>query len=117
MNMTDRHQVEIVSMDMWKPYRRAVDCRVVAVEDEAMWPDYRIGDRVLVDTTVRQASPSGVYVIWDGVSWTLRHLELLPGAKPETVMMKARNPECMSREARLKGLEIMGRVIGMWRRV
>lgn len=32
-------------------------------------------------------------------------------------MMKARNPECMSREARLKGLEIMGRVIGMWRRV
>ena len=24
MNMTDRHNVEIVSMDMWKPYRRAV---------------------------------------------------------------------------------------------
>ena len=24
MSMTERHQVEIVSMDMWKPYRRAV---------------------------------------------------------------------------------------------
>ncbi|TDX22208.1 transposase [Modicisalibacter xianhensis] len=24
MSMTDRHKVEIVSMDMWKPYRRAI---------------------------------------------------------------------------------------------
>lgn len=93
------------------------DCRVVAVEDDAMWPDYRIGDRVLVDTTIRHGSPSGVYVLWDGVCWTLRHLELLPGVKPETVMIKARNPECMSREARIRGLKVMGRVIGMWRRV
>lgn len=93
------------------------DCRVVAVEDEAMWPDYRVGDRVLVDTTIRHGSPSGVYVVWDGVCWTLRHLELLPGVKPETAMVRARNPEWMSRETRVKGLKVMGRVIGMWRRV
>lgn len=97
--------------------RPADDCRVLAVEDDAMWPDYRVGDRVLVDCTVRGASPAGVYPIWDGVSWTLRHLELLPGETPETVSVRARNPEYMNREARLAGIEVMGRVIGMWRRV
>lgn len=75
------------------------ECRVVAVEDEAMWPDYRVGDRVVVDTTLDKASPAGTYVIWDGVSWTLRHLELLPGIKPATVSVTARNPEWTAEKA------------------
>jgi len=91
--------------------------RIVALEDDAMWPDYKVGDRVMVDTSLRSGSPAGVYLFFDGVSWTPRHLEVLPEVSPPTVMIKARNPEYMSREARLDALKIMGRVVGMWRRV
>lgn len=91
--------------------------RVVAIEDDAMWPDYRTGDRALVDTSLQEASPSGVYMLFDGVQWVPRHLELLPGIEPPTVMIRARSPDHMSREARLSDLRVMGRVVGMWRRV
>ena len=93
------------------------NCRVVAIEDDAMFSDLRAGDRVVVDLTRTYPSPSGVFLLDDGVTWTPRHLELMHGSEPPTVMITARNPDYRNREALLSGLKIVGRVMGMWRRI
>lgn len=92
-------------------------CRVIAIEDDAMFAELRAGDRVVIDVTRTEPSPSGVFLLDDGVTCTPRHLELLPGVEPPTVMVSARNPDYRSREAPLESLRIVGRVIGMWRRI
>lgn len=93
------------------------DCQIVPIEDDAMFNELRTGDRVVVDMRRTAPSPSGVFLLDDGVSWTPRHLELLPGVEPPTVMISARNPDYRNREAPLDSLKIVGRVIGMWRRL
>lgn len=93
------------------------NCRVVAIEDDAMFNDLRVGDRVVVDLSRTYPSPSGVFLLDDGVSWTPRHLEIMHGSEPPTVMITARNPDYRNREALLSGLKIVGRVMGMWRRI
>lgn len=92
-------------------------CCVVPVEDDAMFAELRIGDRVVVDTSRKEPSPAGIFLIDDGVAWTARHLEVLPGVEPPTVMITSRNHDYRSREARIEALKIVGRVIGMWRRL
>lgn len=93
------------------------DCLVVAIEDDAMFSDLRIGDRVVVDTTRTVPSPAGTFMISDGISWTPRRLELIPESTPQTVMVTARNPDYRSTEALLSAITIVGRVVGMWRRM
>lgn len=92
-------------------------CRVVAIEDDAMYGELRTGDRVVVDLTRTEPSPPGIFLIDDGVCWTPRHLELLPETEPRVVMVRARHPDYRSREVPLAALKIAGRVMGMWRRV
>lgn len=93
------------------------ECRVVAIEDDAMFGELRTGDRVVVDLSRTGPSPAGIFLVDDGVTWTPRHLELLPGVEPPTVMITARNPDYRNREAPVDGLKIIGRVMGMWRRL
>ncbi len=92
-------------------------CRVMAVEDDGMWPDIKIGDRVLVDTTLKTGSPAGVYMVHDGYAWTPRRVELMFGSSPKVAVIRPKNPEFMPHEMPVDSLEILGRVIGMWRRV
>lgn len=92
-------------------------CKIVAIEDDAMFSELRVGDRVVVDLRHKTPSPGGIFLLDDGVSWTPRHLELLPGIDPPTVMITARNPDYRNREAPLDGLKIVGRIMGMWRRL
>jgi len=93
------------------------DCRVMAVEDEGMWPDLKIGDRVLVDTTMTTGSPAGIYMVHDGHSWTPRRFELLVGSAPRSAVLRPKNPEFMNHEVQVDSVRILGRVIGMWRRI
>ena len=93
------------------------NCRVVAIEDDSMYSDLRTGDRVIVDLSRSHPTPSGVFLLDDGLAWTPRHLELMHGSEPPTVMITARNPDYRSRETLLSGLKIVGRVMGMWRRL
>lgn len=92
-------------------------CIVVSVEDDGMFSELRTGDRVVVDMSRTSPSPAGVFMLDDGHCWTPRHIELLPGLEPPTVMITARNPDYRSREAPLASLKIVGRVMGMWRRI
>lgn len=94
-----------------------LQCLVVSIEDDAMFSDLRIGDRVIVDLTRTMPSPAGTFIINDGISWTARRLELVPDSCPPSVMMSARNPDYRSSEMLLSSINIVGRVMGMWRRM
>lgn len=93
------------------------DCLIVAVEDDAMFSDLRIGDRVIVDTSRTSPSPVGTFMISDGISWTARRLELVADSSPPAVMISARNPDYRTTEVHLSSIKIVGRVMGMWRRM
>lgn len=93
------------------------DCRVVAIEDDAMFNELRAGDRVVIDLSRTDPSPAGIFLLDDGISWTPRRLELLPGIEPATVAISARNPDFRNTESPLADLKIVGRVVGMWRRL
>ena len=104
----------------WFKFQYGADpnsCRVVPIEDDAMFGELRTGDRVVVDISRTEPSPAGIFLVDDGVTWTPRHLELLPGVDPPTVMITARNPDYRNREAPIDALKIVGRVMGMWRRL
>ena len=87
---------------------------VFRVQGDSMKPEYLPCDRVLVDKTSKSASPSGVYVIWDGLGFTLRRLDIVIGSSPLRVRIAPSNPSYATYEQLLADLHIGGRVIGRW---
>lgn len=92
-------------------------CLIISIEDDAMFSDLRIGDRVVIDTSRTTPSPAGTFIIDDGMSWTARRIEVVAESAPPSVMISARNPDYRTTEAHLSAIKIVGRVMGMWRRM
>jgi DNA-binding XRE family transcriptional regulator len=89
--------------------------RIVRVAGDSMEPEYAAGERVIVDTSHRTPSPSGVYVLWDGFGLIIKRLDLVPGFKePRMVRIMAINPDYAAFDVPLHEIRIAGRVIGKW---
>ena len=87
---------------------------VIRVAGDSMEPEYRAGERLLVDLSHRQPTPPGVYVLWDGLGVVLKHVELLLGSEPPTVRLKSVNPIYETYERLASEVVINGRVVGRW---
>lgn len=46
-------------------------------ESDSMAPTYEYGDRLIVDTNAKRASPPGAFLIWDGIGPTLAHITVI----------------------------------------
>jgi DNA-binding XRE family transcriptional regulator len=89
--------------------------RIVRVAGDSMEPEYVAGERVIVDTSHRTPSPSGVYVLWDGFGLIIKRLDLVPGfRKPRMVRVMAINPDYAAFDVPLDEIRIAGRVVGKW---
>jgi phage repressor protein C with HTH and peptisase S24 domain len=88
--------------------------KIIRIVGDSMEPDYRAGERVMVDTADRLPSPSGVFAVWDGFSEIVKRLELVPYSDPPLVKVMSVNPAYAPRELRLDEMVIHGRVIGKW---
>lgn len=55
--------------------------------------------------------------VLEATGWSPSRLELLVGSSPRAAMLRPKNPEFMAHEVPVESLEILGRVIGMWRRI
>jgi transcriptional regulator with XRE-family HTH domain len=49
---------------------------IFRVESDAMAPAWEYGDRVIVDTNAKRPSPSGTFLIWDGIGPALASLSV-----------------------------------------
>lgn len=91
---------------------RAERIRVITVYGTSMVPDFSPGDRVMVDTEDRMPSPSGAFVIWDGVGNIIKLVEVVPYSDPPRVQLISRDPALPVREFPLEQVVIQGRVFG-----
>lgn len=85
--------------------------RIFAIQDQAMMPDYRPGEQVLVDLSDVKPSPPGVFVLSDGVGHIVRQCEIVPNEKPLSVRVRALNSSYESYRLRMEQAGIIGRVI------
>lgn len=79
-----------------------------------MEPDYRPGERVLVDRSRRKPSPPGVFVVWDGMGLVLKRVELVPGSGAKRIRLSSINDGYMPYEIDVDDHTIIARVIGKW---
>lgn len=56
--------------------------KIVTIETEAFLPRITPGDKLLIDTSVNKIGAESYYMIWNGVTATLAHIMIVPGAKP-----------------------------------
>jgi len=85
--------------------------KLFAVEGNAMDPDFASGEQVLVDTSDTKPSPSGFFVLSDGMGHIIRQCEYIPHSTPALIKISARNSQYESYEIELKKTELIGRVI------
>ena len=88
--------------------------RIIRVLGDSMLPDYRPGQRVLVNTDDRLPSPPGVFVVWDGFGLVIKRLEIIPYSDPPTVRLISANPSYGTYERPLADVMVNGRVMGSW---
>lgn len=87
---------------------------LVRVEGTSMEPEYRPGDRVLVDTTRTSPTPAGTFIIWDGMGLAIKNVEFIPRSDPPRIRVMSTNPEFGTYELPLEDGVIVARVVGKW---
>ena len=87
---------------------------VVRVQGNSMEPDFRAGDRVVVDTNHRTVSPDGVYVFWNGMGIAIKQLQFIPQSEPPQVRIISVNSTYPTDTLPLANLKICGRIVGRW---
>ncbi len=88
--------------------------RIIRVHGDSMVPDFRPGERVLVNTDDRLPSPPGVFIVWDGFGLVIKRLEVIPYSEPATVRLISANADYAVYERPLEDVTVNGRVIGRW---
>lgn len=88
--------------------------RIIRVHGDSMVPDFRPGERVLVNTDDRLPSPPGVFIVWDGFGLVIKRLEVIPYSEPATVRLISANADYAVYERPLADVTVNGRVIGRW---
>ena len=60
---------------------RAEDLLVIEVRGTSMEPDFKQGDQIVVDKRDRDVRQGGPFAVFDGDTYILKNVELLPGGK------------------------------------
>ncbi len=93
---------------------------ITIIGDSMEKPDgggLRPGDKVLVDTGQKLPSPPGIFATWDGLAVVVKRLEYLDDHDPPMIRLISDNPAHRTYERHVEEVNIVGRVIGLWRRV
>lgn len=88
--------------------------KILTVYGDSMEPEFRPGQRVMVDTSDQMPSPPGVFVAWDGLATVIKRVEFVPHSDPPRVRFSSDNPRYQPYERTLEEAHIRGRVIGRW---
>ncbi|MGH7746171.1 MAG: S24 family peptidase, partial [Candidatus Dormibacteria bacterium] len=90
---------------------------ILPVKGDSMEPTLRPGQRVMVDTSDQRPSPSGLFVVWDGLGSVVKRIQYVPHSDPPRVRIISDNPAGGDPYERLlEEAYIQGRVVGSWER-
>lgn len=89
--------------------------RIVTVIGDAMAPTFRTGQKLMVDLSDTRPTPSGVFLIWDGLADDIRNVAYIPHSDPPRVRIFPENTKKYHEYERdLPDAHIRGRVLGLW---
>lgn len=89
------------------------DLALVEVRGDSMEPTLSSGDRVMIDTTDRNVSQPGIFVLWDGDGTVIKRLERVYDSEENTIALISDNKRHSRYEipAHSDRIKIVGRVI------
>lgn len=90
--------------------------RIITVEGDSMEPDYRPGEKIVIDTSLRNFTHDGVYVLDFGFGLVVKHLQLVLDSDPKKLLVVSANPIYCPQEITLERAEIKGKVAAKWQR-
>ena len=93
------------------------ELHLITVEGDSMEPVLAPGDKVMVDTGRQVPSPPGIFVLYDGFGTVVKRLEHIPNSDPPTIHIKSANPAYERYDRTADEINVVGRVIGVWRRL
>lgn len=87
------------------------DLRMIFVRGDSMEPTLCAGDMILIDTTKRMPSPSGIFVLFDGMGLVAKRLEMTHNPATPSIRILSDNPQYSSYTRPASELHIIGRVV------
>ena len=94
-----------------KTSANAKQIRTFKVEEDAMSPDFKAGEYVLVDVSSIKPSPPGVFLVSDGMGEIIRQCEYIPQSTPSSVKLTAKKKGYDPVILELKDSTVIGRII------
>lgn len=94
-----------------KTSANAKQIRTFKVEEDAMSPDFKAGEYVLVDVSSIKPSPPGVFLVSDGMGEIIRQCEYIPQSTPSSVKLTAKKKGYDPVVLELKDSTVIGRII------
>ncbi len=85
--------------------------QIFYVGETTMQPDFLHGEHVLIDTSDTHPDPAGVFVLYDGCTFLLRHCAALTGEKTQKIRLTATHKMFTPQTLSSNDIDIMGRVI------
>ncbi len=85
--------------------------KIFQVRENAMEPDFKQGEYVLVDLSDKKPSPPGVFLVSDGFGNMLRDCAFVPKVSPPAVRISAKKEGFLTQTLKLDDFLITGRVI------
>lgn len=89
---------------------------ILEVVGDSMVPTLLPGEKVIINTADRSATPPGIFVVWDGLGLVLKRVEFVPHSDPPRVRIMSDNGRYEPYERELDDAAIQGRVIGSLQR-
>lgn len=86
------------------------DLRMIFVRGDSMEPSLQAGDMILIDITKKNPSPSGIFVLFDGMGLVAKRLEFISGNVP-SIRIISDNPQYSPYILQADELHIIGRVV------
>lgn len=91
--------------------------RMIFVEGDSMEPTLCQADMVLIDITKRNPSPSGIFVLFDGMGLIAKRLEFIAQSEPPSVKILSDNSQYQPYERTVSDAEIIGRIVWFAREI
>lgn len=91
--------------------------RIVTIEGDSMNPTLKQGDRIMIDTSRKNPSPPGIFILFDGMGLIAKRLEYVPQSQTATLRILSDNDQYQPYERPVSEIEIVGRVIWFAREI
>jgi phage repressor protein C with HTH and peptisase S24 domain len=85
--------------------------------DPAKATDIDPGDKVFVNIADRRPSPPGLFVLWDGLAFVAKRVQMVPGTSPIRVRLSSNNPAYQPYEVEIEDAQIQGRIVARFQRI